>query len=136
VAQLRKLDGFIATRRRNFARLRKGLESLTDVFVLPDATLGSEPSWFGFPLSVRPTAPFTRRDLVRCLDEHKIGTRQLFGGNLLRQPAYHGKPQRIAGDLSGADFIMRHTFWLGIYPGLTDAHIDYMIATVAEFVRQ
>jgi CDP-6-deoxy-D-xylo-4-hexulose-3-dehydrase len=136
VAQLDKLDGFIAARRKNFARLRAGLEPLEDVFVLPDATPGSSPSWFGFPLSVRPTAKFTRRDLVRHLDEKKIGTRQLFGGNLLRQPAYHGKPQRVAGDLPGADYIMRHTLWLGVYPGLTDAHIDHIIAAVSQFVRQ
>lgn len=136
VAQLDKLDGFIAARRKNFARLRSGLAPLEDLFVLPDATPGSEPSWFGFPLSVRPTAPFTRRDLVRHLDEHKIGTRQLFGGNLLRQPAYHGKPQRVAGDLPGADYIMRHTLWLGVYPGLADAHIDHMISTIRSFVRE
>ena len=136
VAQLDKLDGFIAARRKNFARLRAGLEGLQDIFVLPDATPGSNPSWFGFPLSVRPTAKFTRRDLVRHLDEKKIGTRQLFGGNLLRQPAYHGKPQRVAGDLPGADYIMRHTLWLGVYPGLSDAHIDHVIATLSRFVRQ
>jgi CDP-6-deoxy-D-xylo-4-hexulose-3-dehydrase len=135
VAQLDKLDGFIAARRKNFARLRAGLAPLEDVFVLPDATPGSEPSWFGFPLSVRPTARFTRRDLVRHLDEQKIGTRQLFGGNLLRQPAYHGRPQRVAGDLPGADYIMRHTLWLGVYPGLTDAHIDHVLATIARFAR-
>ena len=136
VAQLDKLDGFIAARRRNYARLRAGLEPLADVFVLPDATPGSEPSWFGFPLSVRPTAKFTRRDLVRHLDERGIGTRQLFGGNLLRQPAYHGKPQRVAGDLPGADYIMRHTLWLGVYPGLTDAHIDHVVATIRTFAQK
>jgi CDP-6-deoxy-D-xylo-4-hexulose-3-dehydrase len=135
VAQLDKLDGFIAARRANFARLRAGLEPFADVFVLPEATPGSDPSWFGFPLSVRPTAPFTRRDLVRHLDERKIGTRQLFGGNLLRQPAYHGRPQRVAGDLAGADYVMRHTLWLGVYPGLTDAHIDHVIETICGCVR-
>jgi CDP-6-deoxy-D-xylo-4-hexulose-3-dehydrase len=135
VAQLDKLDGFIAARRANFARLRAGLAALEDVFVLPDATAGSEPSWFGFPLSVRPSAPFARRDLVRHLDERRIGTRQLFGGNLLRQPAYHGRPHRIAGDLPGADYIMRHTLWLGVYPGLGDAHIDHVLATIRQFVR-
>ncbi|MEI8229404.1 MAG: DegT/DnrJ/EryC1/StrS family aminotransferase, partial [Planctomycetota bacterium] len=135
VAQLDKLDGFIAARRKNFARMRAGLEPMQDVFVLPEPTPGSNPSWFGFPLSVRPTAKFTRRDLVRHLDEKKIATRQLFGGNLLRQPAYHGKPQRVAGDLPGADYIMRHTLWLGVYPGLSDAHVDHVIATVSAFVR-
>jgi CDP-6-deoxy-D-xylo-4-hexulose-3-dehydrase len=135
VSQLDKLDGFIAARRENFARLRAGLGLLEDVLVLPDATPGSNPSWFGFPLSVRPTARFTRRDLVRHLDEKKIGTRQLFGGNLLRQPAYHGRPQRVAGDLPGADYVMRHTLWLGVYPGLTEAHVDHVIATITAFVR-
>ena len=135
VAQLDKLPGFIAARRANYARLRAGLEPFADVFVLPEPTPGTEPSWFGFPLSVRPTARFTRRDLVRHLDERKIGTRQLFGGNLLRQPAYHDRPQRVAGDLPGADYVMRHTLWLGVYPGLTAAHIDHVIDTIAALVR-
>jgi len=135
VAQLDKLPGFVAARRANYARLRAGLEPFADVFVLPEATAGTEPSWFGFPLSVRPTAAFTRRDLVRHLDARKIGTRQLFGGNLLRQPAYHGRPQRVAGDLPGADYIMRHTLWLGVYPGLTAAHVDSIVDTIAELVR-
>ena len=100
VAQLDKLDGFVAVRRRNFARLRRGLEPLQDIFVLPEPTPGSQPSWFGFPLSVRPTAKFTRRDLVTHLDTLSNGTRQLFGGNLLRQPAYQGQPQRVAGELA------------------------------------
>ena len=136
VAQLDKLDGFVAARKRNFARLRAGLEPFADLLVLPEATPGSDPSWFGFPLSVRPTAPFTRRDLVRHLDAARIGTRQLFGGNLLRQPAYHGLPIRVAGDLEGADYVTRHTLWLGVYPGLTGPMIDYMIDSVAGFVRE
>ena len=135
VAQLDKLDSFVAARRRNFARLRTGLEPFQDIFVLPDPTPGSRPSWFGFPLSVRPTAKFTRRDLVTYLDTLSIGTRQLFGGNLLRQPAYQGQPQRVAGELAGADYIMRHTFWLGVYPGLSDAHIDFVVDTIRAFVR-
>ena len=135
VAQLDKLDDFIARRRENYARLRRGLEHLQDVFVLPEPTPGSNPSWFGFPLSVRPTAPFSRRELVRHLDEHKIGTRQLFGGNLLRQPAYHGRPQRIAGDLSGADYVMRHTLWLGVYPGLAPVQIDFVVDVISSFTR-
>jgi CDP-6-deoxy-D-xylo-4-hexulose-3-dehydrase len=135
VAQLDKLDRFVAARRRNFARLRRGLEPLQDIFVLPEPTPGSQPSWFGFPLSVRPTATFTRRDLVTHLDTLGIGTRQLFGGNLLRQPAYQGQPQRVAGELAGADYIMRHTFWLGVYPGLSEAHIDFVIDTITAFVR-
>jgi len=135
LSQLDKLDAFITARRRNFARLRTGLAPLEDTFVLPDTLPGCEPSWFGFPLSVRPSASFTRRDLVRHLDERKIGTRQLFGGNLLRQPAYQGRPHRVVGTLPGADYIMRSTLWLGVYPGLTEAHIDHVIATLTDFVR-
>ena len=135
VAQLTKLDGFVAARRRNFARLRAGLEPFSDLLILPEATPGSTPSWFGFPLSVRPTAPFTRRELVGHLDAARIGTRLLFGGNLLRQPAYHDRPHRIAGDLAGADSIMRHTLWLGVYPGLSDAHVDAVVASISDFIR-
>lgn len=135
VAQLEKLAGFITARQRNFAHLRAGLEQLQDVFVLPDVTPGSEPSWFGFPLSVRPTAPFNRRDLVRYLEDQKIGTRQLFGGNLLRQPAYRGKPQRVVGDLPAADYIMQNTLWLGVYPGLLPIQIDRVIDTLWRFTR-
>ena len=84
---------------------------------------------------MRPTAGFTRRDLVRHLDAARIGTRQLFGGNLLRQPAYQGLEIRAAGPLDGADYVTRHTLWLGVYPGLTDAMIDFTIASVSDFVR-
>ncbi|RLS35588.1 MAG: lipopolysaccharide biosynthesis protein RfbH [Planctomycetota bacterium] len=136
VAQLDKLDGFIDARKRNFTRLWNGLEPLSEFFVLPEATPGSSPSWFGFPLSVRPSAPFTRRDLVRHLDTARIGTRQLFGGNLLRQPAYQDRPLRVAGDLAGADYIMRHTLWLGVYPGLTDAHVDAIVGAITTFVLE
>ncbi|MFM8984694.1 MAG: lipopolysaccharide biosynthesis protein RfbH [Planctomycetia bacterium] len=135
VSQLEKLDGFVARRRRNFQRLRTGLEPLRDVLVLPEATAGADPSWFGFPLSIRPNAAFDRRALVRHLDAKGIGTRQLFGGNLLRQPAYHDRPLRVAGDLPGADYVMRQTLWLGVYPGLTDAHVDFMIETISAFAR-
>jgi CDP-6-deoxy-D-xylo-4-hexulose-3-dehydrase len=135
VAQLDKLDGFIEARRRNFTQLREGLRTVEDALVLPEATPDSVPSWFGFPLSVRPSARFTRTDLLRHLTDHKIGTRQLFGGNLLRQPAYHGRPQRVVGDLPGADYVMRRTFWLGVYPGLSPDHIDYVVDVISRFVR-
>ena len=131
-----KLDGFIAARRHNYARLRAGLVPLEDVFVLPEATPGSNPSWFGFPLSVRPTARFTRRDLVRHLDEKKIGTRQLFGGNLLRQPAYQQVPHRVVGKLVNTDVVMRDTFWVGVYPGITDVMVDYVVECIAAFIRE
>jgi CDP-6-deoxy-D-xylo-4-hexulose-3-dehydrase len=127
VAQLGKLDGFIAARRRNFARLRAGLEGLWGVFLLPEATPGSDPSWFGFPVSVRPDSPFSRRDAVVFLEGRKIATRQVFAGNLLRQPAYKDVAHRAVGDLPNSDYVMNQSFWVGVYPGLDDARIDYMI---------
>jgi CDP-6-deoxy-D-xylo-4-hexulose-3-dehydrase len=127
VAQLGKLDQFIAARRRNFARLRAGLEGLRGVFLLPEATPGSDPSWFGFPVSVRPEAAFSRRDAVVFLEGRKIATRQVFAGNLLRQPAYRDVAHRAVGDLSNSDYVMNQSFWVGVYPGLDEARIDYMI---------
>ena len=127
VSQLRKLPAFIAARRRNFATLHAGLQDLQDLFLLPEATPGSDPSWFGFPLAVRHEAPVTRNDIVRFLDARKIGTRLLFGGNLLRQPAYRGVPHRVAGPLTQSDFVMHQVFWIGVYPGLTDAMLAYVL---------
>jgi len=134
VAQLNKLDGFIKARNDNWERLRAGLASLEEHFILPEATPGSDPSWFGFALTVRPDAPFTRFDLVQHLESRRIGTRQLFGGNLLRQPAYQGHDIRVVGDLTNADVITEGTFWIGVYPGLSEEMIDFMIGTVHEFV--
>lgn len=134
VAQLDKLPEFIAARNRNWAALRAGLEPLEEHLVLPEATPGSEPSWFGFALTVRPGAPFTRFDLVQHLESRRIGTRQLFGGNLLRQPAYLGLPHRVVGPLHNADLITEGTFWIGVYPGLTPEMIGFMVETVHEFV--
>lgn len=135
VAQLDRLDDFITARRRNYAALRAALKPYEEFFVLPEATPGTEPSWFGFPLAVRPGAPFTRRDLVRGLDAAKIGTRQIFGGNLIRQPAYVGQPMRVIGELPGADFVMRQAFWIGLYPGLGQPAISYVADTIGAFVR-
>ncbi len=127
VAQLGKLSGFIAARRRNFARLHEGLADLGATFLLPEATPGSDPSWFGFPISVRADAPYTRRDVVRYLDERKIATRQVFAGNLVRQPAYKNTVFRQVGDLARSDFVMNQTFWIGVYPALSDAMLDSVI---------
>ena len=127
VAQLGKLDGFVAARRRNYERLRAGMEDLADLFVLPEATAGSDPSWFGFPLALRREAPFGRRDLLRHLDERKIATRLLFAGNLARQPAYASVPQRVVGSLERADFVTDQVFWLGVYPGLSEAALEYVL---------
>jgi CDP-6-deoxy-D-xylo-4-hexulose-3-dehydrase len=129
LAQLAKLDGFVAARRRNFARLDQGLRGagLDEFFLRPQATPGSEPSWFGYPLAVRPGAPFSRRDVVSLLDARKIGTRQIFAGNLLRQPAYAGVAYRQVGDLPNSDFVMDRAFWVGVYPGLSVEAIDYVV---------
>jgi CDP-6-deoxy-D-xylo-4-hexulose-3-dehydrase len=136
VAQLRKLPEFIAARRRNFAHLRNALERLSETLILPEATPGTDPSWFGFPLSVRPEAPFSRNALVQHLDKSKIGVRLLFGGNLARQPAYAGTPHRSIGGLPMSDFVMNQTFWIGVYPGLTSQMLDYMSDTLARFVKR
>lgn len=135
LSQLDKLDGFIAARNANFARLRAGLAVAEEFLILPEATPGTTPSWFGFPLSVRAGAPFGRNDLVRRLEERRIATRLLFGGNLLRQPAYRDVAHRVSGELRNSDFVMASTFWLGVYPGLSAAMIDYMAETVCGLTR-
>jgi len=135
VAQLDKLDSFVASRNKNWKRLKAGLKPLEEFMILPKATKNSEPSWFGFPITVRESAPFSRFDLVQHIENHRIGTRQLFGGNLLRQPAYLGLPIRVVGNLTNADFITNGTFWIGVYPGLTNEMVDYMIEVITEFVK-
>jgi CDP-6-deoxy-D-xylo-4-hexulose-3-dehydrase len=134
VAQLDKLPGFIEARRRNFARLHEGLKDLREFLILPAATPRSEPSWFGFPLAVRPESGLTRDEVVRSLEARKIATRLLFGGNLTKQPAYQGQDFRVAGDLHRTDFVMNHVFWVGVYPGLTEAHLDYITRSLREAV--
>jgi CDP-6-deoxy-D-xylo-4-hexulose-3-dehydrase len=135
VAQLGKLAGFVAARRRNFDRLYAGLEALQEYFVLPEATPGAEPSWFGFPLAVRPGAPITRHDVLQRLAERKIATRLIFAGNLTRQPAYAGVQYRQVGALANSDFVMNQAFWIGVYPGLDAAMIDHVIGVLDEFAR-
>jgi len=134
VAQLDKLPGFHAARVCNWQRLRDGLAPLEEFFVLPQATHDSEPSWFGFALTVRPEAPFGRHELVQYLESRRIGTRQLFGGNLVRQPAYLDLPHRVVGPLTSADLVAEGTFWVGCYPGLTDPMLDWVIESVSGFV--
>jgi CDP-6-deoxy-D-xylo-4-hexulose-3-dehydrase len=136
VAQLRKLPQFIAARKRNYSTLRAGLHDLQDFLILPAATLNSEPSWFGFPVMVKPDAPFSRAEIIRFLEERKIGSRSLFGGNLLRQPAYRGVPHRVAGTLENSDLVMNQAFWIGVYPGLTEAMLEYVIEAFHEFTIQ
>jgi CDP-4-dehydro-6-deoxyglucose reductase, E1 len=126
VAQLAKLPGFIEARKRNFEFLRAALGDLQEFLILPQATPHSDPSWFGFPIGVREDAPVTRNTIVRFLEQRKIATRLLFGGNLARQPAYQDRNYRIAVDLSRTDFVMNQVFWIGVYPGLSPAALDFM----------
>ena len=135
VSQLRKLPDFIKTRKRNWQRLREGLEPFQECLILPEATKQSDPSWFGFLITIRPGAPFPRNELIKSLEQRKIGTRLLFAGNLLRQPAYINIPHRIIGGLVNTDLIMNNSFWVGVYPGLTDEMIDYIIEAFAVFFR-
>jgi CDP-6-deoxy-D-xylo-4-hexulose-3-dehydrase len=136
LAQLQRLDEFVAVRRRNWQYLRDGLRHLEDVFVLPVATANSEPSWFGFCLTLRPEAPFDREDMLRFLnDEKKIGTRLLFGGNLLRQPYMKDRNHRVVGSLDNSDLVMNRTFWIGVYPGLTENHLDFVIETLTDYIN-
>ncbi len=131
VAQLEKLPAFIDRRRANFAQLYQELGDLEDILILPEATKHSEPSWFGFPITIKPTSQVPRSELIAHLTAAKIGTRLLFGGNLLRQPAYKNIPHRVVGDLTNADIITEQTFWVGVYPGLTGEMIHY----IAEQIR-
>jgi CDP-6-deoxy-D-xylo-4-hexulose-3-dehydrase len=134
VAQLKKLPQFLEARKRNWKLLYEGLKPLEEFLILPQPTPGSDPSWFGFAITVRPAAPFTRNDLVRYLESRKIATRLLFGGNLIRQPAYQGVPYRVVGELKNTDTVMNYTFWVGVYPGLTEQMIAYVVETVTTFV--
>jgi CDP-6-deoxy-D-xylo-4-hexulose-3-dehydrase len=133
LSQLAKLDMFSAARRRNWRRMREGLDGVPWL-ILPEATPDSDPSWFGFVLTVDPDAPFGQAGLVDFLEARKIGTRRLFSGNLTRHPAYIGREHRISGELANSDIVTDHTFWVGVYPGLTDEMIDYVVASVTEFV--
>jgi len=134
VAQLRKLPGFIEARKRNFRALYEVFEKYGDYFLLPEAERYSDPSWFGFPVLVKKTAPFKRADIVDYLEGKKIATRMMFGGNLVRQPAYKRIRYRNAGDLKNADLVMNNLFWLGVYPGLTGPMLSYMKKALKEFV--
>ncbi|MEU7006257.1 lipopolysaccharide biosynthesis protein RfbH [Streptomyces sp. NPDC046332] len=134
LTQLDKLDGFIEARKRNWRRLREGLDGVPHL-LLPEPTPGSDPSWFGFVITVDADAPFSRAELVHHLEDRKIGTRRLFAGNLTRHPAYLDRPHRVVGDLVNSDIVTEHTFWVGVYPGLTEPMLDYVIATIKEFVE-
>jgi CDP-4-dehydro-6-deoxyglucose reductase, E1 len=136
LSQLDHLEHFIQSRRDNFRYLREALEPLEDVLMLPVATEGADPSWFGFPLGVRPDAPFKRDQLVRALEAEKIGTRLMFAGNLLRQPAYQEIEFRQIGDLPNTDYVMRNVLWLGVFPGLTRPMLDHVAGTISRFTAK
>lgn len=131
--QLGKLDEFGAARRANWARLREGLDGLPGL-VLPVPTPDSDPSWFGFVVTVAEDAPFTRADIVSFLESRRIGTRLLFAGNLTRHPAYLDQDFRVSGELTNSDIVTERTFWVGVYPGITQEMTDYMVRSFHDFV--
>jgi CDP-6-deoxy-D-xylo-4-hexulose-3-dehydrase len=135
-SQIKKLPDFIARRKANFLHLKSALGAVGEYLILPQATPHSDPSWFGFPIGVRENAPFRREDLIHTLDANKIGTRLLFGGNLLRQPAYQDCVYRVVGKLHNTDFVMNNVFWVGVFPELTAPMLDFVAATIVEFVAK
>lgn len=136
VAQLEKLAGFVAARRRNFDLLTAGLKQFEEFLILPQATAGSEPSWFGFPITIKDGAPFTRGAIVQYLESQKIATRHIFGGNILRQPAYIGVNKRAIGTLENSDRVMNNSFVVGVYPGIQDTTAAYMIDKFQDFFKK
>ena len=133
LSQMDRLDGFIAARRANFAFLTEHFRGLEEFFILPEATPRSNPSWFGFPLTVRDGAPFNRDELTRYLDSKRIATRLVFAGNLTRQPYMKHQRYRVVGDLDSSDQVMRSAFWLGLFPGLTQDHLAYIVKVITDF---
>jgi CDP-6-deoxy-D-xylo-4-hexulose-3-dehydrase len=134
LAQLDRLESFVELRRRNWQYLHDGLSDLGEYLLLPKATPHSNPSWFGFPITVNPSSQKTRREIVQALDDRKIGTRLLFGGNLLRQPAFIDTPRRVHGALTNTDVVTERTFWLGVWPGLTIPMLDYVIDSLHQIL--
>jgi CDP-6-deoxy-D-xylo-4-hexulose-3-dehydrase len=135
LAQLDRLDSFIELRRRNWNYLKSGLKEFEEFLLLPEATHDSDPSWFGFALSVKQGSRKTRNQIVQDLNQRKIATRLLFGGNLLRQPAFKGTPRRVVGELTNTDIVMNDTFWIGVWPGLSLQMLDYVIETLGLIMK-
>lgn len=134
LAQMDRVDEFIQARRKNFDSLIELLSPLQEVFILPEATPNSEPSWFGFPITLREDAKVTRDQLVQHLNDMNIGTRLLFGGNITRQPYMKNRDYRVVGDLTNSDVVTDRTFWVGVYPGLEQSHLEYMSEVIRKFV--
>jgi len=134
-AQIKKLPSFIKARQRNFDYLYRQLSQYEKYLLLPEPEKLSCPSWFGFPLLVKTSAPFSRADIVRYLESKKIATRMLFGGNLIKQPAYQGIKYKVCGPLDNTDLVLERLFWIGVYPGLTQDHLRYMTQTFADFMH-
>ena len=133
LAQMDRLDGFVQARKDNFAYLKNRLASCEEFLTLPEATPNSDPSWFGFLMTIRPEADIRRVDLINYLDQNKIGTRLLFAGNLTRQPYMIGRNFRISGELTHTDLVMSNSFWIGVYPGLTQKMLDFMAEKIESF---
>ena len=140
VEQLKKFPGFIERRRHNWDRLHKALEEVSDKIILPEPAEHSKPSWFGFLISVRPETGLSRNDVTCYIEDHNIQTRLLFSGNVIKHPCFdqirNTDAYRVVGDLHNTDFIVNNTFWVGVYPGMTDAMIDYMAQIIKEAVNQ
>lgn len=138
--QLKKFPGFIERRRHNWDRLRNALKSVEDKLILPEAAENSEPSWFGFLISVRPESGLKRNDITKYVEDHNVQTRLLFSGNLIKHPCFDQirgtDAYRVVGELKNTDFIMNNTFWVGVYPGMTDEMIDYMAQTIINAVSE
>ena len=134
VSQLSKLDIFVEMRKKNYQYLRSQLEKVEGLMIA-EATPNSDPSWFGFPITIDPKHPVNREDLLRFLDSRKIGTRLLFAGNITKQPAYKDVDFRIVGDLTNTDVVMTRSFWVGVYPGLTQQMLDYIIESISSFMN-
>ena len=134
LAQMDKLEGFIQARKDNFKYLYERLQSCQDFLILPEATENSDPSWFGFLMTIKPEANIRRVDLLSYLDQEKIGTRLLFAGNLTRQPYMQGRNYRVSGDLTHTDLVMNDSFWVGIYPGLTEEMLDFTASKIESFL--
>lgn len=133
LAQMERLPKFVESRKQNYALLKQQLLTSEEFLILPEATPGSDPSWFGFPITIRETAGVSRVDLLKYLDQHKIGVRLLFAGNLTRQPYMHGRDFRISGELANTDIVMNDSFWIGIYPGLNESMLSYAAEKITTF---